>query len=118
MALIASNLTPNSNGYSIVYKSYLEAFSRDYVRCAVADINNVTAQTSYRITHNLGTSDVVLSAYDTAKTPVSIDVSYSVPDASTVVVSFDSLGGKQPTVRVVIMGALTHSTATVTQVVN
>lgn len=111
--LITSTLDSSSNGYSIVNKNYLESFSRDNVRCAVADISNVSAQSSYLITHNLGTQNVVLNAYDTTATPVSVGVAYSVPDASTVVVSFDSLGGKKPTVRVIIMGALTNSTAQV-----
>ena len=114
--LITTTLNSSSNGYSIVNKNYLETASRDNVRCAVADISNVSAQSSYMITHNLGTQNVVLNAYDTTTTPVSVGISYSVPDASTVVVSFDSLGGKKPTVRVVIMGALTNSTAQVSLV--
>lgn len=111
---ILSSLNSNSDGYSIVNKNYLELVGRDYVKCAVANITGVTAQANYTITHNLGTSNIVLSAYDTSKQPISVDVTYSVPDASTVVLSFDSLGGKNPNVRVVIMGALTHSVATVT----
>ena len=111
---ILSSLNSNSDGYSIVNKNYLELVGRDYVKCAVANITSVTAQANYTITHNLGTSNIVLSAYDTSKQPTSVDVTYSVPDASTVVLSFDSLGGKTPNVRVVIMGALTHSVATVT----
>lgn len=114
--LITSTLNSSSNGYSIVNKNYLEAVSRDNVRCAVADIPDVSAQSSYRITHNLGTQNVVLNAYDTTNIPISVGISYSVPDASTVVVSFDSLGEKKPTVHVVIMGALTNSTAQVSLV--
>lgn len=114
--LITSTLNSSSNGYSIVNKNYLETVSRDNVRCAVADIPDVSAQSSYRITHNLGTQNVVLNAYDTTNTPISVGISYSVPDASTVVVSFDSLEEKKPTVHVVIMGALTNSTAQVSLV--
>ena len=116
--LITSTLNASSNGYSIVNKNYLESISRDNVRCAVADIQDASARHSYRIDHNLGTQNVVLNAYDVTSTPVSVGISYSVPDASTVVVSFDSLGGKKPTVRIVIMGALTNSTAQVTLLQN
>ena len=118
MALITSNLTSSSNGYSIVNKNYLDNLSRDYVRCAVADIANPSAQTSYSITHNLGTQNIVLNAYDVTSTPQSVELAYSVPDASTVIVSFNSLGSGKPAVRIVIMGALTHSTATVATVNN
>lgn len=112
--LITSALNSSSNGYSIVNKNYLEMATRDNVRCAVANISDVSALSVYRIVHNLGTQNVVLNAYDTTATPTSIEVSYSVPDTSTVIVSFDSLGGNTPTIRIVIMGALTNSTAQVT----
>ena len=118
MALITSTLTSNSNGYSIVNKNYLESFTRDYVRCAVADIVNPIEQTDYSISHNLGTQDIVLNAYDVSSTPHSVDIAYSVPDSSTVIVSFDSLGGSKSLIHIVIMGALTHSTATVTVINN
>ncbi len=115
MALITSTLTPNSNGYSIVNKNYLDSITRDYVRCAVADIVNPLAQTNYSINHNLGTQNIVLNAYDvTSSVPQSVDIAYSVPDVSTVNISFNSLGGSKSVIHIVIMGALTHSTATVT----
>ena len=72
--LITSTLNSSSNGYSIVNKNYLETVSRDNVRCAVADIPDVSAQSSYRITHNLGTQNVVLNAYDTTNTPISVGI--------------------------------------------
>lgn len=120
--LIASTLNNNSNGYSIVNKeflaSYIADYSRDFTKCAVADIANVSAQSNYRVVHNLGTQNIVLNAYEISSTPVSVEVSYSVPDASTVVVSFDSLGEIKPTVRIVIIGALTNSTARVSLIKN
>lgn len=120
--LIASTLNNNSNRYSIVNKdfltSYIADYTSDYTKCAVADIADVSAQSSYRIVHNLGTQNIVLNAYETTSTPVSVEASYSVPDASTVVVSFDSLGGQKPAIRVVIIGALTNSTAQVSLIQN
>lgn len=120
--LIASTLNNNSNGYSIVNKefltSYIADYTSNYTKCAVADISNVSAQSSYRIVHNLGTQNIVLNAYETTSTPVSVGISYSVPDVSTVVVSFDSLGGQKPTVRIVIIGALTNSVAQVSLLQN
>ena len=115
--LIASQLDSSSNGYSIVNKNFLEYFNRDYVRCAVGTILNASANTSYTVTHNLGTENVIVSAYEVkSPSPVAVTAAYLVPDSSTVVVSFDSFGGKSPNLRIVVMGALTHSTATVTVV--
>lgn len=115
--LIASQLDSSSNGYSIVNKNFLEYFNRDYVRCAVGTILNASSNTSYTVTHNLGTENVIVSAYEIkSPSPVAVTAAYSVPDSSTVVVSFDSFGGKSPNLRIVVMGALTHSTATVTVV--
>lgn len=116
---LVGDLRQKSNDYSIVNKKYLEYFNRDYVRCAVADIAQAADDTSYRIDHNLGTSNIVLGAYSTTNSfASSVDIGYNVLDASSVVVHFDSLGSAKPAVRIVIMGAMTYSTATVTQIVN
>lgn len=115
--LIASQLDSSSNGYSIVNKKFLEYFNRAYVCCAVGTILNASPNKSYTVTHNLGTENVIVSAYEiNSPSPVAVTAAYSVPDSSTVVVSFDSFGGKSPNLRIVVMGALTHSTATVTVV--
>lgn len=117
--LIASKLDSSSNGYSIVNKNYLEYLQRDYVRCAVGTIVKALPNTSYAVTHNLGTENVIVSAYEVKSPfPVAVTAAYAVQDGSTVVVSFDSFGGKSPDLRIVVMGAITHSDATVTTVPN
>lgn len=114
--LIASTLNNNSSGYSIVNKeflaSYLAWYNRDYLRCAVADIMNPESETAYILTHNLGTDNVIVNAYELSNNvPESIEISYSVPDASTIRVAFNKIS--KNTIRVIVTGAINCGDASV-----
>ena len=108
MALIVSKLDSSSNGYSIVNKNYLEAYGRGYVKCATCDISSPSANSSYRITHNLGTRNIVLNAYGISGEQVAVEIEHSVPNENTVIVTFSKFDTSSiGTIRIVVMGALT-----------
>lgn len=119
--LITSALNNNSNGYSIVNKDFLTSYIADYnsgyTKCAVANINTPVSGTCYQITHSLGTQNIILNAYilevDGFNT---VEVSYAVPDTSTVMVSVDNVPANTGTLRVVMVGALNTEDASVSVV--
>ena len=114
--LIASTLNNGSNEYSLVNKQYLDLFGQNCVKCAAVDISHPSANTNYRINHNLGTQNVVLSAYDVSTALNVADIAYSVPNNNNVIISLNHIPSSLNTMRVIVMGALTVTTATATVV--
>lgn len=112
--LIASTINSQSNKYSLINKEALDY----YTQVAVADIEHPSINTSYIITHNLGTQNIVLNAYDVSTALTSVEISYTVPDNSTAIVSFGNFDSSVNTVRIVVTGAVNYTQATVTPVSN
>lgn len=117
--LIASTLNNESNGYSLVNKNFLNLFGQSCVKCAVADISSPSKNSSYRVTHNLGTRNVVVSIYDVSTSYASVEAGYTVPDENNVIINLDNFdNSKVSTIKVVVMGAITYTTATASKITN
>jgi hypothetical protein len=118
--LIGSELNNNSHDYSIVNKKYLASYlascSSTYVKCAAVTIENAETNSDYRVTHNLGTMDIVADAYNYGGSQEQVSVSYIVQDASNIIVHVDKIDDNRQNIRVVVMGAMNPSTATYTKV--